>query len=85
MTRTMEAVRNALEFLGWLRYAKRGSRCVYHTGWLIEDRCHDEELDKLAHEVWEAYERDQVVLVQQRVPGVLRTFLYIAVRRQDHD
>lgn len=74
--------RSDVEFLGWLRFARPGERCVYHIGWLMEDRHNNEELDRLAWEAWEAHERGQVFLMQQRVPGTHKAFVYLAIKRR---
>lgn len=73
---------NIADFRSWLMFARPGERCHYHQGWLMEDRQRDLEIDSLATEVWQAYEDGKVILCQQRVPGVRRRFIYIAIKRR---
>jgi len=79
-------------FRRWVKRAESKAQFLYHVGYLAADREkvrynaghkvieHKEEIDALAKEVWKAYERGEVLLVQKTVaPGV--TAYYAQKRR----
>ena len=72
--------------MAWLKSSNRGEKMLYHTGLLMKDRqisttgraMASGMLDKLAKDVWTAYEMGDVKLVQKKsCEGI---YQYIAIR-----
>ena len=78
---------NDLRALGaWLKNSDKGDRMIYHTGLLMKDRIISQDgrtmensaLDKMARDIWNAYEMGDVKLVQKKsCEGI---YDYIAIR-----
>lgn len=83
----------SVTFQEFLDHAKPGTKYVYHIGLLMKDRQQyepwsrtygDNEIHFNALKVWEAQEKEQVYLVQQRQHGStgLGVYVYFAVKRR---
>lgn len=60
--------------------ASPGEQVVYHVGDLAIDRVDDPRLNKLASQMLELYQQNEVELVQEKLD--FGTYRYIAVRKQ---